>query len=57
MHIPYTFHVHSILHLSFVLFCTFPGKVLVDTFAYRRASTRTSQRHFGDWGRAGRAAG
>ena len=33
-------HVHSILHLSFVLLCTFPGKVLVDTFVYRRAKCR-----------------
>ena len=38
MYIPYTFHAHSILHLSFVLLCTFPGKVLVDIFAHRRAS-------------------
>ena len=33
---PYTFHAHSILHHSFVLLCTFPRKVLVDTFVYRR---------------------
>lgn len=26
--------LHSILHLSFLLLCTFPGKELVDPFAY-----------------------
>ena len=35
---PCTFYVYSILHLSFVLLCTFPGKVLVDTFVYRRVT-------------------
>ena len=36
MYILYTFYVHSIVHLSFALLCTFPGKVLIDTFAYHR---------------------
>ena len=40
IYIPCIFYIHSmhsILHHSFVLLCTFPGKVLVDTFVYRRA--------------------
>ena len=32
-----TLYIRGILHLSFMLLCTFPRNVLVDTFVYDRA--------------------